>query len=185
MRTLWSRARTREDGLGLIELIIAMTILTVGLLAILATFSSGMTALARSSRTANASTLADSQLQLYRALTYCAIRLRNGSIPTTAPYTTPPDYDASATKVTDTAPGNCGASTLTCPAPPSTIKECEATRTVTGPEGRPYRIDTYIVIKPVGALSRETKKVTVVVRDPENGNAVLTRHVSLFDRLLG
>ena len=183
MRSLWSRARTREDGVGLVELIIAMTILTVGLLAILATFSSGMTALARSSRTATASTLADSQLQRYRAITYCAIRLRTGSIPTTAPYTNAPDHDAAATKVTDTAPGSCGAITQACPAPPNTIKECEATRDVTGPEGRPYRIDTYIVTKTVAA--RETKKVTVVVRDPSNGDAVLTRHVSLFERLLG
>jgi type II secretory pathway pseudopilin PulG len=184
MRSLWSRARAREDGIGLVELIIAMTILTVGLLAILATFSSGMTALARSSRTATASTLADSQLQRYRAITYCAIRLRTGSIPTTAPYTNAPDHDAAATKVTDTAPGSCGATTEPCPAPPSTPKECEATRTVTGPEGRQYRIDTYIVTKTVGA-ARETKKVTVVVRDPANGDAVLTRHISLFERLLG
>jgi type II secretory pathway pseudopilin PulG len=185
MRSLWSRVRAREDGIGLVELIIAMAILTVGLLAILATFSSGMTALARSSRTANASTLADSQMQLYRALTYCAIRLRNASVPGAAPYTNAPDYDAAATKVTDTTPGSCGATTLPCPAPPGTLKECEATRTVTGPDGRPYRVDTYIVTKPVGALSRETKKVTIVVRDPDDGNAVLTRHVSLFDRLLG
>ena len=185
MRSLWSRARAHEDGIGLIELVIAMAILTVGLLAILATFSSGMTALAVSSRTANASTLADSQMQLYRALTYCSIRLRDGSIPATAPYTNAPHHDAAATKVTDTAPGSCGTSTLTCPAPPGALKECEATRTVTGPDGRSYRIDTYIVTKSVGSPARETKKVTVVVRDPGNGDAVLTQHASLFDRLLG
>ena len=68
------RAR-KQDGFGLIELLMAMTILNIGLLAIVAAFNSGAVAIRRASRISTASALADSQMELYRALTYTSIAL--------------------------------------------------------------------------------------------------------------
>src|SRR5437764_242733 len=70
------RARLRsERGFGLIELLMAMVMLNVGILAVVAAFSSGMFALKRASRLSTASALADSQMELFRATTYSAIAL--------------------------------------------------------------------------------------------------------------
>ena len=179
MRRLYTRARAREEGFGLIELLIAMTILVVGLLAILAAFSSGITAMSRASRVGTASTLADSQMQLYRALTYCNIRLDDASYNAAqldSTYTS--EYNGA--QVLDTT--SCGGSTPTCAAGPP--KECNARRSVTGPDRRSYRVDTYIVSQNATGTTRPVKKVTVVVRDTQNWQ-ILARHVSVFEQLLG
>ena len=60
----------RDGGFGLIELLIAMTMLNIGLLAVVAAFSSGIVSLNRASRITTAAVLADGQMELYRALTY-------------------------------------------------------------------------------------------------------------------
>ena len=80
---VWLRVlrRLRQDeGFGLVELMIAMLILTVGLLALLSAFVSGATTLRRASRTATASTLADRQMELYRAVTYGRILLNSTAV---------------------------------------------------------------------------------------------------------
>ena len=64
-----TRAR-EESGFGLLELLMAMVMLNVGILAIVAAFSSGNAALARASRVSTATALADSQLESYRGLIY-------------------------------------------------------------------------------------------------------------------
>ena len=93
------RARLRsERGFGLIELLIAMVMLNVGILAIAASFNAGIVSLNRSSKISTALTLADSQMELYRALTWSAIALDPATIPSTTPYTTDTAY--SSTQVT-------------------------------------------------------------------------------------
>src|SRR3954447_19635127 len=70
------RVRLRSDaGFGLIELLMAMVMLNIGILAIVAAFNSGMFALNRASKLSTASALADSQMELYRAITYSSIAL--------------------------------------------------------------------------------------------------------------
>ena len=64
-----------EAGFGLIELLMAMVMLNIGILAIVAAFNSGMFALKRASKISTASAIADSQMELYRAITYSAIAL--------------------------------------------------------------------------------------------------------------
>lgn len=166
------RQRLRdESGFGLIELIAAMTILVVGLLAIVAAYSSGAASLVRAGRVGTASTLADKQLELFRAGRYASVALNPSTIPTTAPYTTDSAY--TATQVTD---------------PACTGVECTASQTVTGPDGHSYRIDTYVMLHdPTGSgLSRDVKKVTVVVRNPNDLTATpLARQISTFDQLSG
>src|SRR5439155_4248587 len=87
------RTRLRKQGgFGLIELLLAMTMLNIGLLAVVAAFSSGIVSLNRASRITTAAVLADGQMELYRALTYTSIRLEPSSIPGIAPYTTDTAY---------------------------------------------------------------------------------------------
>jgi len=162
------RTLRRESGFGLIELLMAMTILSVGLLAVVAAFSSGIISLNRASRITTAAVLADGQMELYRALTYTSIRLEPTSIPSSAPYTTDSAYSGSQV-------------TATCAGPPD---ECNASRVAPGADRRSYRIDTYIVsTTPTGG--RPVKKVTVVVRDSNNLSVTFARQVSTFDQSTG
>src|SRR5438046_6433987 len=64
-----TRARD-ESGFGLLELLMAMVMLNVGILAIVAAFSSGNAALARASQVSTATALADKQMESYRGLIY-------------------------------------------------------------------------------------------------------------------
>jgi type II secretory pathway pseudopilin PulG len=169
-RTLVRAVLRREGGFGLIELLLAMTMLNIGLLAVVAAFSSGIVSLNRASRITTAAVLADGQMELYRALKYDAIRLDPTSIPGTAPYTTDTAYSAS--QVTD--------ATCSGPTPP----ECNASRQVTGADGKSYMMQTFIVnTTPTGG--RQIKKVTVVVRDYSNQTLMFARQVSTFDPSTG
>jgi Tfp pilus assembly protein PilV len=171
VKRLSARLRT-EEGFGMIELIVSMTMLNVGLLALMAAFVSGVTATKRTGRVASASTLADTQIELYRALTYSAITLDIGSVPVAAPYTTDSAYSASMV-------------TGTCSGDVSTNPQCNASRSVTGPDHGTYRVDTYIVpITPVNG--RTAKQVTVVVRDSQNlTGPPLARRSTIFDESTG
>jgi type II secretory pathway pseudopilin PulG len=161
-----ARARV-EKGFGLVELLMAMTMLNIGILAIIAAFNSGIVALNRAGKASTASALADAQMELYRALTWDQIRLDPASIPSSGVYTTDTAYSAS--QVT----------TPTCTGLPN---ECNASRTTTGPDRHSYRIDTYIVTENPTAQSRQLKRVTVVVRDGLNlSRRALARETSTFD----
>jgi Tfp pilus assembly protein PilV len=68
------RAR-KEEGFGLIELVIAMVMLNIGILALVATFQTGALAIGRSAYASNASAVADKTMEVYRALENKAIYL--------------------------------------------------------------------------------------------------------------
>ena len=68
------RAR-EEKAFGLIELLFAMVMLNVGILALVATFQSGALAIDRSGYASNASAVADKTMEVYRALENKAIYL--------------------------------------------------------------------------------------------------------------
>ena len=60
----------REEGFGLVELLIALTILNIAIFALLATLNAGALSLRRASRISTAETLADKQMELYRSVLY-------------------------------------------------------------------------------------------------------------------
>jgi Tfp pilus assembly protein PilE len=163
-----------EEGFGLIELLMAMVMLNVGILALVAAFQSGSTALKRSSRIATAATLADSQLELYRALTYSQIVLDPAQL-----------ASVDSTYTCDVALGAaCPNSTSaeltgTCSLQPNA---CKPSRIVAGTygDGYRYRVDTYIVSE-TPPSGRALKKVTVVVRDGNNLTRAWARQTSTFD----
>ena len=151
------RRLRRESGFGLIELLIAMLLLNIAFLALLATFSSGTIAIRRAARTSTASSLADSQMELYRALTYGAIALDVTQVGST-----------DATYRGDGALGGSIANDITtstgCAGLPN---QCNPSRAVIGPDHGFYRVDTYITsLTPTSG--RAGKLVTVVVRDGSN-----------------
>ncbi len=165
------RARVREQsGFGLIELLMAMTVLNIGILAVVAAFNAGIVSVRRATLTGTATVLADQQIELYRALTWDQIRLESSTIPSGAPYTTDSAYSASQVM------GACTGSPLP--------NECTASRTVSGsqsPDHHAYRVDTYIVNENPTSSARTVKRVTVVVRDGVNLNKVWVRQASTFD----
>jgi Tfp pilus assembly protein PilV len=164
-------ALSDQRGFGLIELLIAMVVLNIGILAIVAAFNAGIITLSRASRVTTAAVLADQQMELYRAITHDSIRLASATIPGTAPYTSDSAY--SATQIT----------TPTCSGPPYP-DECNASRTVPGADNKSYRVDTYIVeATPSGG--RPVKQVTIVVRDSTNLGRVYVRQASSFDQSTG
>jgi Tfp pilus assembly protein PilV len=159
----------------MIELLMAMVMLNVGILAIVASFNAGIVSLNRASKISTASTLADAQMELYRALTWPAIALDSSTIPGTAPYTTDPAYSATQ-------------ATVTCSGTLADHNECNASRLVTGPDRKAYRVDTYIVLStasttpPTPTNGRQLRIVTVVVRDAKKlDGRPLARLSSTFD----
>lgn len=174
------RARLRsEDGFGLIELLIAMVVLNVGLLALVASFNSGIVTLQRASRITTAAVLADQQMELYRAISWANVRLETAAASTADAEITPYRGDASRQYPTAQVTGTCS----------PLVPECTPRQTVTGADNRSYRIDTYIVqeIPNQGGANegRPVKRVTVVVRDGNNLTKVYARQVSTFDASTG
>jgi type II secretory pathway pseudopilin PulG len=179
MRTRLLALIRGRDGFGMVELLVAMVILNVGLLAILAAFNSGVLALDRASRVSTASALAERQLELYRGLRHTEIALASSEIPggLDTAYTCDRALGAACPNATATLVGGS-----TCTGDPLPA-QCDPTRPVTGPDGRAYRVDTYVVAAPVGA--RSVKRVTVVVRDAGDLTRSLARVASTFDASTG
>jgi Tfp pilus assembly protein PilV len=170
------RARLRsQDGFGLIELLMAMVMLNIGILAVVAAYQTGTFALNRASMISTASALADQQMELYRALTYSAIALDSTSV-----------GSVDNTYACDSAlGGSCpnstsGEVTTTCSSP--LPNQCLPSRSVTGADRKPYRVDTYITTT-TPTSARALKVVTVVVRDGSKLSArPLARLSSTFDQ---
>jgi Tfp pilus assembly protein PilV len=190
------RAQT-EDGFGLIELLIAMVILQIALLAIVGAFGAGSVALGRAAKTTTAAALADQQMELYRAMPYDAIGLDTAGAPTSGRYVADTTVcPASQTPVCgNSGPvNNAGTSTWSCTAASGStsvstyftannINPCVADRTVTGstsPDSRTYYVDTYIQYGTLVSSSRPSKQVSVVVRDGATSRE-LALVVSTFD----
>jgi len=173
-RRLRCRLRAQE-GFGIIELMIAISILSIALFALLAGFVSGIATTRRAGYVATANALAGTQLDLYRALKYTDIALDS-----TALNSTDSTYRGDAA-----IPGGIASeTTTTCTGLPT---QCNPSQTVTGPDHGSYRVDTYIVSNtPTSGLSsgRAVKLVTIVVRNSST-NATYVRRVTAFDQSTG
>ena len=173
-----TRARD-ESGFGLLELLMAMVMLNVGILAIVAAFSSGNAALARASRVSTASALADKQLESYRGLIYDNIVFTttewNAAIADST-YTSDTAYTSNMQS--PVAPKALVATLTNCPANVPTTS-CDPSYTVTGPDHRSYRVDTYLYYDaPNGG---QLKTITVVVRPTSGTTRPWARVTSTFD----
>ena len=121
----------KEDGFTLIELTIVMAVLTIGILSLVAAYSSGYVAMKHATRVSSAQLLADSQMERFRALSYTSIGLNRtcgANCGEDATYTADSAY-SSAAEVSGCATQD---------------QTCLPTQTKTGPDGNSYRVDTYI-----------------------------------------
>jgi type II secretory pathway pseudopilin PulG len=168
-------ARLRnEKGFGLLELLMAMTMLNIGILALVAAFNSGAIALRRASQTTTATALADAQMELYRAILYTTIGLDATSINAT-----------DSTYRSDSVLGGSIANdvTITCTGSPLPT-QCVPSRTATGADHRTYRVDSYVTMT-TPTNGRAVKLVTIVVRDGNSPYSTLAREQSTFDSSTG
>jgi type II secretory pathway pseudopilin PulG len=174
-----ARLQREEAGFGLIELVIALAVLNVVILALFATFNAGSLSLQRANLIATAETLADKQMELYRAQVYKGIGLESGLVGAVSDttHTGDPAWISAASQYTDNAQTGC-----TAVAP-----ECQPVQaSVTGADGRTYRIDSYVRALAAGsgpANGREVKAVTVVVRS--SAGKALARLTTTFDKATG
>ena len=159
------RLAKTEAGFGLVELLIAMTVMVIAIMAIVAAFGSGMVALNRASQASTAATLADIQMEGFRKMTYASIAptCASGTSATidcfsTATQTGP---DARTYRIDTAIRFDCAVGTLGGTVPSSA--------TCTGP-----------------GATRPVKRVALVVYDPATTPATeLFRETSTFDPATG
>jgi hypothetical protein len=170
-----------EAGQGLIELIVALTLLAIAIGALLTVATSSAVSLQRSDQKGTALMLAEQQIELYRNLTYAHIQLDSASLAhTDSVYANAHASDSTipsgpAGEVDDSASGWC------TPDWPSTPNSCNPSRTVLGPDHRNYRIDTYVVNFQPQAGATTIKEVAVVVRNAQISTLpILARATSTF-----
>jgi Tfp pilus assembly protein PilV len=188
-----------EEGFGLVELLIAMVVLQVALLAIIGAFGAGAAALGRASKTTTAAAIADQQLELYRALPYDAIGLDTAGAPTTGTYVsdttvcpaaqtpvcgnTPPRNNVVPSTGTWSCTATSGTTSVVTYFSENGVNPCVAHRTVSGaasPDGRTYAVDTYIKWGALGANQRPVKQISVLIRDGSTSKR-LAKEVTTFD----
>jgi prepilin-type N-terminal cleavage/methylation domain-containing protein len=178
--TVSTRVRD-EAGFGLVELLIAMTVMAIGISAIVAGMSSGFVAVNRARDASTAAAVADKQMEAYRALPNCGIYLNEATIGSAGPA-----YTADAAYSTDPA-NRIGTSTplllpsSACELPTPSASLTTAHQSLAGADSRSYLVDTYIV-KSTAVSGTLAKKVTVVVRDPDDATntKALVRESSTF-----
>jgi Tfp pilus assembly protein PilV len=177
--TISTRVR-EEGGFGLVELLIAMTVMVVGIMAIVAGLSSGIVAVKRAGDASTAAALADTQMEAYRALPNCAIYLDAATIPTSGAYVNQAGvYSATQIVAGATLTAPLKSSDPPCPTPQPTTTN--AHQQLTGADGRPHWVDTYIVESSPVAGS-VVRKVTLIVRDPKDATNTrfLVRETATF-----
>jgi prepilin-type N-terminal cleavage/methylation domain-containing protein len=248
MRKVTDHAR-QQAGFGMIELVAAMAVMSVGILAVFAMFQSGMVQIKRASSVTTAAALADSEMEGYRAIKYESVGLPDADVtaadsiykadsayrgdasttlsgaitastsplsvgsasgfPATGRFRIQIDSEmmfvtagAGTTSWTvirgassTTAATHAGGAAVTlktrvdvaaCGSAPCTSSV--PTKTVTGADGKAYRVDTYVTwqipTNQSGTAGRNVKLITLVVRDGTNGR-VYARVSSSFDESTG
>jgi Tfp pilus assembly protein PilV len=163
-----------EQGFGLVELLAAMMVLMIGILALFAMFESGIRVLKRASTVTTAGALADREMENFRAIRYDSIGLPDSLVLAAAtPYSSDPAYQATAAN--RVAMNACGTAPCTTKVP---------VQSLTGADGKSYRVDTYVTWQIVAA-GRAVKLVTIVIRDGAVPTKVWARTASSFDASTG
>src|SRR5487761_1501929 len=154
--------RTRlhdEQGQGLIELVVAMVVITVAVLALMAAYDEGFVSLHKSARTNAAATLASTKLATAKASdsTYLS------------------DYNSLSPTGPDVTISSCGTTANCLPV---------QSPNPTGSDGRSYKVETFIQTVTQNAPSGTTQErmVTVIVRDPQqSGTPIVYEASAAFD----
>jgi len=168
-----------ESGELLLELVLALIFLTIAVGALLSVFTSSMISLRDAGISGTAQTLIERQMEVYKKLPFSSLKLSAVTVPpTTDAYRTNPPATVGAPFTLITG-GTITAAA--CSFPSDAQGEC-ARQTFSGPDGRIYRVDSYIVaVTPPGG--RPGLQITVTVRQLINGvpSAVKAQTTSAFD----
>jgi type II secretory pathway pseudopilin PulG len=177
------RAR-EESGFGMLELLMAMVMLNVGILAIVAAFSSGNAALARANRVSTAGALANKQMEIYRGLKYDNIVFTTtewSAATANSTYTADAVYQQNM--AIPVAPKAIVPSVATCPANVPAAA-CDPSYTTTGADHHSYRVDTYLYFD-APSFGNQLKTISVVVRNTDDLTRTFARASSTFDPSTG
>lgn len=164
-----------EEGFLLIELMAAVVIISVALLALLGSYDEAWFSLRSGAKDSSAGMIANNQLELYASLQYASIGLDATTLATTkASDTTYTSDEAALPGIgTDVTISGCGSSA-----------QCLPVQTVTGADHKSYRLETFIrlIANPNGTSWNE-KVVTVIVRDPsKTGDPKVVTLQTAFDQ---
>lgn len=165
-----------EDGFMLLELIVAVFVLSVALLALMAGYDSAFLSLHKAAQKSSAATLAQNQLELYSALSYSAIGLDTTTLSSVKAndsiYRSDEAALDNAASATDHTISGCGAST-----------QCLPVQTLTGSDHKAYRVETFVRdVSGIAFSGRSERVVTVLVRDPgTTGMPEVTRMSAAYD----
>jgi type II secretory pathway pseudopilin PulG len=157
------------------ELLMALTLLNIGLLALVASLNSGVFAIKRASQISTAATIADAQLELYRAIKYTEIALDDN----TTKNLTDATYKADPVLV-----GNVNNSVTTTTGCGGMPNYCNPSRTTNGPDHHRYRVDSYVTYT-TPSNGRQVKLLTVVIREAASPYKQLSRQQTTFDQSTG
>ncbi len=166
--------------MGIIELVVAVVVITIALLAIAAGFETGVVSIRAAAKQTVAAKLADAQVERYAALAYTSIGLDATTL-TNTKTSGNPSYDSTyvsdetalnaVTSGTDATISGCG-----------TAAQCLPVQTVTGTDNKNYKLETFI--RDVVSFGAWTERiVTVIVRNPNvSGAPEIFRLTSGFDK---
>jgi Tfp pilus assembly protein PilV len=146
-----------EAGFLTIELMAAVFIIVVALLALMAAYDQSFFSIHSSAKTSAAGQLANNQLELYASLPYSSIGLDSTTL--TSKKSTDANYSTDETALpgtgSDVTISGCGSSA-----------QCSPVQTLTGSDGKSYKVETFIRALTNNSTTSWTEKVvTVVVRD--------------------
>lgn len=165
-----------EAGFGLVELMIALIVLAVGILATIGVFQTSLLHLGRATKVSTAAAVGEQQMENFRAVKFDAIGLEPTAFATAVTDST--FTGDTACKSTCTVAGSANGQTVTL------AGGFLPKKTVTGADGKQYRADTYIMWRTI-TNGRPVKDITVVIRDPSNPAKTWTRVISSFDQSTG
>lgn len=170
------RPRVREEGgFLMLELLMAVVVLSIAIMAIMAGYDSAFMSLHHSARTTSASNIADNQMELYNALSYSSIGLDTTTLSSVkasnSTYTTDESTLTNQATATD--------HTFSC----GTASQCLPVQTITGDDHRSYTVETFIRDVPSLSYSgRSEREVTIIVRDPNSaGSPIISQLSAAFD----
>lgn len=185
--------------MGLVELVIAMVVLTVALLALAAAYDQVWASLHSSARKSAAASLAETQLELYNSIPFAtlgfnstvlaAVKAADATYSADDAALTPAGTDLTTNPATGGSP-SCDTTTVTAYCRPVQCKQTgqSCTYPVTtsndpvGSDNRHYKVETFVrtVAQQTGSKSATISEimVTVIVRDPNQKNSPIVYQAS-------
>lgn len=171
-----------EHGQGMIEMIMAVVLITVALLALMASYDGAFVSLHKSARTNAAAQLADNQIELYSSLYALSTADPSAQIGLSSSLLTTAQTSDTYYHTDESSLIPSGGTDYTNPSCTTTTAQCKPVQTVTGSDGKSYRMETFTrnVTQALTCTTTTTvpcssstsqRVVTVIIRDPNSSGA--------------